>query len=122
MGFNISNNSLQETCFILAIVGVVVSIVAVALRFVAVRRANRKPSWEDWFSVLAVFFFILYVIPLLYRKLCYPLVCTLTVLTAFSSLVRNERQYQVDKRGSRTYKKGMYPLRINIGFLLIACP
>ncbi|TVY54167.1 Satratoxin biosynthesis SC1 cluster protein 4 [Lachnellula cervina] len=66
MGFNISNNSLQETCFTLAIVGVVVSIVAVALRFVAVRRANRKPSWEDWFSVLAVFFFILYVIPLLY--------------------------------------------------------
>jgi len=69
MGFDISNNSLQETCFILAIVGVVLAITATALRFVAVRRANRKPSWEDWFAVLATFFFILYVIPLLYRKL-----------------------------------------------------
>lgn len=69
MGFDIANNSLQKTCFILAIVGVVLAITATALRFVAVRRANRKPSWEDWFSVLATFFFILYVIPLLYRRL-----------------------------------------------------
>ncbi|TVY94300.1 Satratoxin biosynthesis SC1 cluster protein [Lachnellula willkommii] len=83
MGLNISNNSLQETCFALAIVGVVLSIAATALRFVAVRRANRKPSWEDWFAVLAVFFFILYVIPLLYRKLLSYLGCILTVLTAF---------------------------------------
>ena len=69
MGFEIAKNSLQKTCFILAIVGVVLAITATVLRFVAVRRANRKPSWEDWFSVLATFFFILYAIPLLYRKL-----------------------------------------------------
>jgi hypothetical protein len=69
MGLEIANNSLQETCFILAIVGVVLAITATVLRFVAVRLANRKPGWEDWFSILATFFFILYVIPLLYRKL-----------------------------------------------------
>ena len=69
MGFDIAKNNLQETCFILAIVGVVLAIIATVLRFVAVRRANRKPSWDDWFAVLATFFFILYVVPLLYRML-----------------------------------------------------
>ncbi|CRG92020.1 hypothetical protein PISL3812_09074 [Talaromyces islandicus] len=66
MGLEISHNHLQETCFILAIIGVVLAITATALRFVSVRLTNRKPSWDDWFSVLATFFFILYVIPLLY--------------------------------------------------------
>lgn len=68
MGLEISHNHLQETCFILAIVGVVLAITATALRFVSVRLTNRKPSWDDWFSVLATFFFVLYVIPLLYRE------------------------------------------------------
>ncbi|QKX54202.1 uncharacterized protein TRUGW13939_01287 [Talaromyces rugulosus] len=66
MGLEISHSHLQETCFILAIVGAVLAITATALRFLSVRLTNRKPSWDDWFSVLATFFFILYVIPLLY--------------------------------------------------------
>jgi hypothetical protein len=70
MGFNISNNYLQETCFILAVIGVSLAILATILRFVAVRLGNRKPGWEDWMAVLATFSFIIYVIPLIYRELC----------------------------------------------------
>ncbi|EED12108.1 conserved hypothetical protein [Talaromyces stipitatus ATCC 10500] len=66
MVLQISNNYLQETCFILAIVGIALSITATALHFVAVRRVKHRPGWEDLFSVLATFFFVLYVIPLLY--------------------------------------------------------
>jgi hypothetical protein len=81
MGFEIANNSLQETCFIVAIVGLALAITATVLRFVATKFANRKPSWEDWFSVLATFFFILYVIPLLYRKLLLSLITFVLIIS-----------------------------------------
>lgn len=51
------------------IVGVAVAILATALRFVATKRAGRKPGWEDWFAVLATLFYIFYVVPFLYSKL-----------------------------------------------------
>ena len=70
MGFNIHNAPLQEAAFIVAVVGVALSIGALVLRFVATRHASRKPGWEDWFAVLAVFFHIAYVVPFLYSK--YP--------------------------------------------------
>lgn len=69
MGFDIAKNGLEKTCFIIAVVGVTLAIMATVLRFVAIHKARRKPSWEDWCSVLATFFFVIYVIPLLYRKL-----------------------------------------------------
>ncbi|KAJ4290809.1 hypothetical protein N0V90_010004 [Kalmusia sp. IMI 367209] len=66
MEFNIHNAPLQEAAFIVAVVGVTLSIGALVLRFVATRHASRKPGWEDWFAVLAVFFHIAYVVPFLY--------------------------------------------------------
>ncbi|TVY48033.1 Satratoxin biosynthesis SC1 cluster protein [Lachnellula occidentalis] len=75
MGFDIAHDSLQETAFIVAVVGVSLSIIATSLRFVATKRSGRKPSWEDWFAVLATVFFIFYVVPLLYKSSshwCFP--------------------------------------------------
>lgn len=69
MGFNIANDSLQETAFIVAIVGVALAILALVLRFVATKSVARRLGWEDWFAVLATFFLIAYVAPFLYRKL-----------------------------------------------------
>lgn len=68
MGFNIANDYLQETAFVVAVVGVALAILATVLRFVATRRAARRPSWEDWFAVLATLFFMAYVAPLLYGE------------------------------------------------------
>lgn len=76
MAFEIANEPLQKATFIVAIVGTALSILATVLRFIATKRAARKPSWEDWFAVLATFFFIAYVVPLLWRELqpsCIPL-------------------------------------------------
>lgn len=69
MGLHIADSSLQETAFIVAVVGVSLAILATILRFVATRLARRKPSWEDWCAVLATFFYIAYVVPFLYREL-----------------------------------------------------
>lgn len=68
MGFHIWDNYLERTCFVVGIVGVAVAILATALRFVATKRAGRKPGWEDWFAVLATLFYIFYVVPFLYSK------------------------------------------------------
>jgi hypothetical protein len=68
MGFDIHNDPVQEAAFIVAVVGVALSIGALALRFVATGRAHRKPGWEDWFAVLAVFFHVAYVVPFLYSE------------------------------------------------------
>ncbi|KUI62479.1 hypothetical protein VP1G_09594 [Cytospora mali] len=50
------------------LVGVTVAILATILRFVATKRAARKPSWEDWCAVLTTFFFTIYVVPFLYNE------------------------------------------------------
>jgi len=84
MGFDIAKNGLEETCFIIAVVGVTLAIAATVLRFIAIHKARRKPSWEDWCSVLATVFFILYVIPLLYRKF---LLCNVSVLVLDTDLL-----------------------------------
>jgi hypothetical protein len=68
MGFNIHNSSLQEAAFIVAIVGITTAILATILRFIATRYADRKLGWEDWFAVLATFFYIAYVVPFLYSE------------------------------------------------------
>ena len=73
MGFNIADNYLEETAFIVAVVGLFLAIAATALRFVATKRAGRKPNWEDWFAVLATVFLATYVIPLIYCELVYHL-------------------------------------------------
>jgi hypothetical protein len=69
MGFDIANNSLQESAFIVTVVATAISISAVVLRFVAVRLSSRKPRWEDLFAVLACLFLIAYVVPFLYSEL-----------------------------------------------------
>jgi len=66
MAVEIPGSSLQDTAFIIAVVGVSVAIMATALRFVATKRAGRRPNWEDWFAALSTFFFIAYVVPFLY--------------------------------------------------------
>lgn len=109
MAFNISHNSLQETCFILAIVGVSLAIIATILRFVAVRIARRKPGWEDWFAVLATFFFIIYVIPLLYRE--FPLIIRcLRVMPRINipifSFVGHEREEYLDSGRNSQNQEG----------------
>lgn len=60
MGLNIINNHLQTAGFVLAIVGMAISILATVLRFVAARLAARKPGLEDWSAVLAAIFYLLY--------------------------------------------------------------
>lgn len=57
MAFNIFDDSGQGTYLILLIVGTLISIVAIVLRFVATLRSHRKPGLEDWLalSALAVF-------------------------------------------------------------------
>ncbi|KAF4637767.1 hypothetical protein G7Y89_g311 [Cudoniella acicularis] len=104
MGFEIANNYLEETAFIVAIVGTALAITATVLRFVAVRRANRKPTWEDWFSVLATFFFYL--------------ICG----AASVSLVSYERQkcYRPNKGGSRRILYGASVLAGILGFVKIS--
>ncbi|KUJ14102.1 uncharacterized protein LY89DRAFT_687351 [Mollisia scopiformis] len=47
-------------------VGVSLAILATVLRFVATKVARHKYGAEDWCAVLATFFFIAYVTPLLY--------------------------------------------------------
>ncbi|PHH61184.1 hypothetical protein CDD81_707 [Ophiocordyceps australis] len=66
MSFDIANNSLQQTAFILTVVAAAVAMAATALRFAATRCAHRKFSWEDWFAVLATLFFVAYAVPFLY--------------------------------------------------------
>ncbi|KAJ8064944.1 hypothetical protein OCU04_007248 [Sclerotinia nivalis] len=66
MGFDIANDSLQQTAFIIAVIGVALALLATVLRFVATKRAARKPNWEEWFAVLATFFYVAYVVPFLY--------------------------------------------------------
>lgn len=84
MGFEIAKDSLQQTAFIVAIVGTVLCIIATVLRFIAMQRTNRQPGWEDWFSVLATLFYILFVIPLLYSKL---LLLSMSLVLIISMLV-----------------------------------
>lgn len=65
---HIADGYLNRACFAVSVTGVTLAILATALRFVATKRSGRRPGWEDWFTVLATFFYILYVVPFLYCK------------------------------------------------------
>lgn len=111
MAFNISHNHLQQTCFALAILGVSLAIIATILRFVAVRLGRRKPGWEDWFAVLATFFFIIYVIPLIYRKFSFLFDYSGFIFKAnitISSFVGYERAEHLDRGTSRQNQEGKH--------------
>lgn len=83
MAFRIADEPLQRTAFIVAIVGTALAILATVLRFIATKRSARKYGWEDWFAVLATFFFIAYVVPMLWRELQPSGIC-LSVLSTTS--------------------------------------
>ncbi|KAI0106405.1 hypothetical protein GGR51DRAFT_517598 [Nemania sp. FL0031] len=58
MAFKLYNNSVQISQFIVLIIFSPLGIAVTALRFIALRRAARKPGLEDWLAVAATLFFI----------------------------------------------------------------
>ncbi|KAI1657078.1 hypothetical protein F4813DRAFT_396621 [Daldinia decipiens] len=66
MGFEITKDSHQTAAFIVCLITAPTCIVATALRFIATRRNRRRIGWEDWFALLALIFFLIYVALLLY--------------------------------------------------------
>lgn len=58
MPFHVLDDSGQGTYFILLIVGTLISIVAITLRFVATLLSHQKPGLEDWLALSALAFFL----------------------------------------------------------------
>lgn len=58
---NISHNGEQNTGFITSIVFGFISIVSTVLRIVATERSTRKYGWDDWYSWLALIFYMPYI-------------------------------------------------------------
>lgn len=61
MALHVDRNREQYTGFIVSVVFAPVCIIATVLRFVATRRLNRKPSWDDYHALLALVFFLAYI-------------------------------------------------------------
>ncbi|KAF3067104.1 hypothetical protein GL218_08768 [Daldinia childiae] len=66
MGFEIAKDSHQTAAFIVCLITAPTCIAATTLRFIATRRNRRRIGWEDWFALLALIFYLVYVALLLY--------------------------------------------------------
>ena len=58
MVFRVFDDSQQGAYFVLLIVSALISVVAIALRFVATSLSRRKPGLDDWLALAAVVVFI----------------------------------------------------------------
>lgn len=58
MAFRVFHDPGQGAYFVLLIVSALVSVAAVALRFVATSLSRRKPGLEDWLACAAVAVFL----------------------------------------------------------------
>ena len=58
MPFRVFEDPKQGAYFVLLIFSVLVSIVAIVLRFVATSLSHRKPGLEDWLALAAVVVFL----------------------------------------------------------------
>lgn len=58
MAFRVFDDPGQGTYFVLLAVSALVSVVAIALRFVATSLSRRKPGLEDWLAFAAAFVFL----------------------------------------------------------------
>ncbi|TWU75375.1 hypothetical protein ED733_000825 [Metarhizium rileyi] len=61
MGLNVANDSNQLAAFAVCLTTAPICIIATFLRFLSTRRAHRKAGWEDWFALLSLIFFLIYV-------------------------------------------------------------
>ncbi|KAI1392108.1 uncharacterized protein F4822DRAFT_389641 [Hypoxylon trugodes] len=66
MAFEVFKDSQQGAAFVICVVTTPVCILATYLRFVATKRAHRKIGIEDWFSLVALIFFVPYTLIFIY--------------------------------------------------------
>lgn len=59
MAFQLYNNSTQMAQFVVLLIFTPLSVLVMALRFVASRKGKRKLGMEDWFCVLATIFAVM---------------------------------------------------------------
>lgn len=58
MAFRVFHDQGQGAYFVLLIIGALVSVAAIVLRFVATSLSRRKPGLEDWLALAAVLVFL----------------------------------------------------------------
>ena len=79
MAFHVLAAPENAAGWLLSIILTPICILATLLRFVATKRSGRTVGWEDWWALLALIFFIPYVVYLLMGMCSYMLFTYTTV-------------------------------------------